>query len=73
VRLISQMLDSAFERLQDAAREVRIVALAASVEIEVACGRPALAHEAWDAMQAEINARSPQQIARMERRQGLRK
>lgn len=73
MRLIRQLLAAARQRLEDAAREVRIAALSASVRAEVDAGRIALALEAFDAMRREVMARSPQQIARMERRQGLRK
>lgn len=68
MRLIRQLLAAARQRLEDAAREVRIRALAASVDVEKAAGRHDLAREAWQALKDEINQRSPEQVARMERR-----
>ena len=73
MRLIRQLLAAARQRVEDAAREVRIRNLVAAEKAEYRAGRVGLAVEAWMALKAEINARSPQQIARMERRQGLRK
>lgn len=59
------------QRIEDAAREVRIQALCASIRVELAAGRHAMVLEAYAALVDEIKARSPQQIARMERRRGL--
>ena len=56
------------ERWLDWRRERRIADLAACVEIERDAGRLGLAQEAFEAMTAEIRRRSPQQVARMERR-----
>lgn len=64
MRLINALLT----RLDDWLREVRIRALAASVDVEKAAGRHDLAREAWQALKDEINQRSPEQVARMERR-----
>lgn len=71
MRLIRQLLAAARQRLEDAAREVRIRNLAAAVAAEKAAGRRALAHEAWEALVCEIAERSPAQKARMSRRKGL--
>lgn len=70
---ISDWIAAARQRLQDVMREVRIRSLSASVSAEMAAGRKDMAREAWAEMVKEINARSPQQIARLERRQGIRK
>lgn len=60
------------QRWLDWRRERRIADLAACCAFEAAAGRRALADEAWDAMKAEIDARSPEQVARMQHRMGLR-
>lgn len=63
---------SALQRITDWRRERRIRQLAELVKYMVAHGERAEAADAWQQMRAEILARSPQQIARMERAQGLR-
>lgn len=62
-----RLIDAVCQRLQDVMREVRIRSLGASVTAEMAAGRKDMAREAWAEMVKEINARSPEQIARMER------
>jgi hypothetical protein len=52
-------------RLDDARRERRIAALSAKYE-------RTHSRADWQALVAEINARSPEQVARMERQKGLR-
>lgn len=63
-----RLIDALLTRIDDWLREVRIRALAASVDVEKAAGRHDLAREAWQALKDEINQRSPGQVARMERR-----
>ncbi len=58
-------------RWRDYRRERRIADLAACVAIERDAGRLGLAQEAFEAMAAEIRQRSPQQVARLERRRGI--
>lgn len=67
-----RLIAAVSQRLQDVMREVRIRALAASAVAEHRAGRTALAREALDAMGAEIEQRSAEQVARMERAGGLR-
>lgn len=66
-----RLIDALLTRIDDWLREVRIQALAALVDFHTNAGQPGLAQEAWQAMKAEINQRSPEQIARMERAKGL--
>lgn len=63
-----RLIDALLTRIDDWLRELRISALAASVEFHADAGQPGLAEEAWKALCEEINQRSPQQVARMERR-----
>ena len=59
------------QRITDWRREVRINDLAACCLMEAEQGRIRDAMFAWKAMKAEIGRRSPQQVARMERKQRL--
>ena len=66
-----RLIDALLTRIDDWLREVRIRSLAASVDFHTDAGQPGLAAEAWQAMQDEINQRSPEQVARIERKRGL--
>jgi len=60
------------QRIVDLAREYRIACLAAKCNWLFDQGQIADAQDAWLEMAAEIRARSPEQVARMERAKGLR-
>lgn len=62
------MIAALRQRWQDWRRERRIRVLVADTCHQLATGHPNLARAVWGRLRAEIDARSPQQIARMERR-----
>lgn len=62
-------------RIADYLRELRIARLSAQVksgmEYDAAPWERELARFAWKEMVKEINSRSPEQVARMEKRMGI--
>lgn len=60
------------QRITDWRRERRINDWAACCLLETEQGNTKLAMKSWASMKAEIARRSPQQVARMEARRGLR-
>ena len=63
---------SLIQRINDYLRERRIARLRREATAHVSARRADSARAAMVRMAAEINARSPQQVARMERKKGLR-
>jgi hypothetical protein len=60
------------QRVQDWLRERRIKALVERAKLAFQHGHRDQAREVWNQAVAEINARSPGQVERMERARGLR-
>lgn len=71
MRMIMKLVTSARQRVADYLRERRIARL--SHQTVSAFERKAFAEglDCWDRLRAEIAARSPQQVARMEHRQRI--
>ncbi len=59
------------QRIADWRREARIARLVLSITRQTGKHYHPSQRVVWEALKAEIMARSPQQVARMERRQGI--
>jgi len=59
------------QRITDWQRERRIAQIKASALEVLLRGEPGMTRAMWRELVNEINNRSPQQVARMERRRGL--
>lgn len=66
------MILALLQRVTDWRRERRIERLSRALQWAHDQGRKVAVSATWKALRAEVNARSPQQVLRMEIKQGLR-